>query len=1045
LWTTGPDPSVDGVVRLLAIKSGPIDGQVERFDRFCHPDSPDPDESGAARVGGSEGFGLEPDELAASLPLSEVWPELERFLGAGPVLVPDLTEFEAWRAHAGVRRDAAGLGLLVLGIRDLAALLLPGAPTDPADPVAKCANVHALQPEDVRARAVEIVTRFLDQPPKALLLAASGFWRAWRGLQVGSPRAARILGLALALADRPEAWAGALPRVPPLRDGAFTVAADENLEPSDLAADAIPGFTRDAERWQGLETVPVSCEMPALLDADDWRRLDEIFRVHLPASFAAGAEEEARPSYRRGQHEVARAVGTALGSGELLLVHAPTGTGKTLAYLVPALLWASRFGTRIGIATYTRALQQQAMDREMPRALAAIANVGVVPAPRVSTLKGRENYLCWRALKLAIPEEGDDGEDWLAWTSLALFALRDAEGDLDRLPLRPPIPIESSGPWRRRLSDLLRIVRSRSACCVREEDKRSCGAEVARRRAERSHLVITNQAFALSRQEFFKHLVFDECEHLHDQAHGAWSHVLTFRQMRSTLARLHAPERTGSAAVLDRLRRAVLEGTPTSGAIEASLAAWEEVADSLVRLEASLENFEAWRDAQSRMRSERESHSLLREYVEREEAAGLVAAHRDLRRGFNALEWALSEIAERLDATPLRGLPSLRRALDLARTELAKHLEAVEAWLPFAEGRPAYRASHFYDLEVDPRGERALAARVLLPNEVLGRDYYPQLETGVFVSATTWLRESFESALGYLGLDRAAEPASDEDRPPRIVRTFRAPEVFDYSRVLVAVPRDAPPVGRDKDAYLDYVRRFVGHLGERTRGRMLVLFTNAQDARRVGEELVGFFRARSIGLWFQNMESATKEELSDLFRARVDSVLLGVDTFWFGADFPGETLEYVVIVRLPYGVPDRYHHAQCAALGTGEQRRRIYMPRALAKFRQGFGRLMRRESDRGCVFVLDGRAVEPKHRTFLRELPIGGDVDGPWDDTETRSARLVRGETDRCLREAFSHMGLLPDLQRRGLAVGFADESPGETTSRRSPRADAGAGEVEDD
>jgi len=242
--------------------------------------------------------------------------------------------------------------------------------------------------------------------------------------------------------------------------------------------------------------------------------------------------------------------------------------------------------------------------------------------------------------------------------------------------------------------------------------------------------------------------------------------------------------------------------------------------------------------------------------------------------------------------------------------------------------------------------------------------------------------------------------------------------------VLVAVPRDAPPIGRDKDAFLEYVRRFVGHLGERTRGRMLVLFTNAQDVRRVGTELEGFFRARRISLWYQNMESASKEELSDLFRARVDSVLLGVDTFWFGADFPGETLQYLLIVRLPYGVPDRYHHAQCAALGTSEQRRRIYMPRALAKFRQGFGRLMRRESDRGCVFVLDGRALEPKHRTFLRELPIGVDADASEDAGDGEGARLVRGDTERCLREALAHMDLLADLRQRGLPVGFGDEAP---------------------
>jgi hypothetical protein len=152
--------------------------------------------------------------------------------------------------------------------------------------------------------------------------------------------------------------------------------------------------------------------------------------------------------------------------------------------------------------------------------------------------------------------------------------------------------------------------------------------------------------------------------------------------------------------------------------------------------------------------------------------------------------------------------------------------------------------------------------------------------------------------------------------------------------------------------------------------------------------------------------------------------LFGVDTFWYGADFPGETLEYLVIVRLPYGVPDRYHHAQCAAIGMSEQRRQIYLPRALGKFRQGFGRLMRRESDRGCVFVLDSRITDPRHRFFLRELPIERPFEaGTAFAPETSGARLVRGDTDHCLHEALAHMNLLGDLTQRGLDWSF--HSPG--------------------
>ncbi len=137
------------------------------------------------------------------------------------------------------------------------------------------------------------------------------------------------------------------------------------------------------------------------------------------------------------------------------------------------------------------------------------------------------------------------------------------------------------------------------------------------------------------------------------------------------------------------------------------------------------------------------------------------------------------------------------------------------------------------------------------------------------------------------------------------------------------------------------------------------------------------------------MDSVGKEELSDLFRERVESTLFGVDTFWYGADFPGETLETLAIVRLPYGVPDRYHHAQCAAIGIGAQRKRIYMPRALAKFRQGFGRLMRKSTDKGVVMVLDGPATERAHGHALTAPPLDRPGPAPPPPTNKRESTLL--------------------------------------------------------
>jgi Rad3-related DNA helicase len=411
----------------------------------------------------------------------------------------------------------------------------------------------------------------------------------------------------------------------------------------------------------------------------------------------------------------------------------------------------------------------------------------------------------------------------------------------------------------------------------------------------------------------------------------------------------------------------------------------------------------------------------------------LLTAHAGLYQGLVELGVALSELAEHLDTLPTRGVQRIRRTLDILRADLDEAAAGVEAWIPRGErGEPLFRDETFYDVETTPRGFDVLAARVLLPHEHLGRHYYPELSGAVLISATTWLKGGFDAQARYLGCRRAAQPADDEERDPTPLATFRAPDAFDYGRVLVCAPRDAPAPNAGKRAALEYVARFACYLGERTRGRILVLFTNADDCAQTARLAEPFFAARRIPFWHQRMEGTVKEELGERFRATVDSVMFGLDTFWYGADFPGETLEHLVLARLPYGVPDRYHHAQCAVLGAPEQRKTIYMPRALAKFRQGFGRLMRKETDRGCVYLLDPRVLDPRHRAFLRELPLALPELEPSDASpETGGARLVRGDADRCLHEAFAHMGLLADVKRRGLDQPFGGWRPDRSAGAR--------------
>ncbi len=1031
LWTTGPDPGGDAAFRLRALRRRD-DGSWERFDRAVRPDVLD----GSASARMAREFGVTGAELEDAQRIDEAFPDFLAFLGDAPVIVPDRAAFASWVARLS---GTGEVPMRPLGLAECAALLAPGRLASDGERLAATLlrtealeeRPRALDPADLQAALGELVGRALARDEVVLSVLAHGYFDAWESLCGDDEVAADDLALVLRLLEHPSAWTGggelfAGGGTP--ADGRLTAALEAHGDLALATDEARPLWGRTAREERRREPFPTTADDPVVLDEADRRTVDEILQEHLPRLFA---DDDGRaPSYREGQHAVAAEVARGFGRRELLLVHAPTGTGKTLAYLVPVMLWAFRNSVRVGVATFTRALQEQALDREVPLARELLRRAGVSGDLRVALLKGRNNYLCWRGLKLQAPRPMDSAVDKLAWTAAALFALTDADGDLDRLPRRPPLELDDADRWRRALARLLSLARAEPGCCALREDREDCAGDASRRRAERSHVVITNHAFALARREFFKQMVFDECEHLHGQAHSAFSHAVSFRELREALLRLHKP---GGPArnPLNRIAGEVTPGSTAAASVEACINAQDEALASLDELQRAVYRFKLWRDEAVSRRDERDHHSLFREYVCNHDEGDLARPHAALAAALAGLAASLAGLAEELESLETKGLARIRRSLEVARTELAELIDGVEAWIPYDDEGPAFRRETFHDLETTPRGHDVMAARVLLPHEHLGRYYYPELHGAVLISATTWLRGGFDAASNYLGCARAAEPAEDEERDPVALRTFRAPEVFDYRRVLVAVPRDAPSLRQGKQAYLDYVARFVGFLGERTRGRILVLFTNADDCAKTAARVTGFFAERRIPFWHQRMEGANKEELSELFRAHTDSVLFGLDTFWYGADFPGETLEYLVIVRLPYGVPDRYHHAQCAALGASEQRRTIYMPRALAKFRQGFGRLMRKETDKGCVFVLDGRILEPRHRAFLKELPLrtlGFEEEDDAALEDRAGAALVRGDSDRCLREALAHMGMLADVKRRALDLSFGDWRAAEET-----------------
>lgn len=1006
LWATGSDPRHDGVFRLQALRRSEERGW-ESFERTCRPfeeGAKGADPEGATRRMLRD-YGVRSEELRDADAPEQAWVELVDFCAGHRVVAVDRAALETWGRHFG-----AAIEETVLELRELTALLTPGREAAGARVGSSTAPPLAVEPEDLQAAALRVVAHLCGREREVLALVLVGYRQALESLRDEVPEVAGRLELALDLVLTPTLWAQSTGELFVDEPGTIEAGVRDVLAAprgrAELFQELSPRWSTASAAWIGTESVPPNHDEAAPLGEEEVAAVERAFTEVLPRLLADGG----RPSYREGQHEVAAEIAGHLGQSELFLVHAPTGTGKTLAYLVPSILWAARRGVRLGVATYTRALQEQAMDRDVPLAIQCLREIAPELRPRVALLKGRANYLCWRSLGQQLPTALDEGWTVFVWTHLCLFALTDADGDLDRITA-PPF-LGSSGAQAH--AKLVGLVRARTECCSSQRDRDTCASQIARKRAERAHVVLTNHSFALARQEFFRHLVFDECEHLHDGAQQAWSHILGFHEIDRLLQRLYRRGPAARTTPLGRLAAAAGLESMASTDIRAAIDRTLDCVHKLVHLEEAARDFEAWRSTEESAREARDLHAMFEEYVLEQDSQLLLGSHAELCSGMSELSIDLTAIVERLESIPVRNRGRIRRSLEILRGELDDCARALEAWIPRSEHGVRFDAGTFHDVERDGRGRLNLVARVLLPHEHLGRHYYPQLISAAFLSATTFLKQGFEASTAYLGLERAANPATDEEwREPCKLRTFRAPETFDYSRVVVACPKDAASARDDKSAFLDYVSRFVAYLGERTRGRALVLFTNADDCRQVGKRLVPFFAKRGVPFWFQRMDGVGKEELGDRFRRTTDSILLGLDTFWYGADFPGETLEYLVLVKLPYGVPDRYHWAQCARIGRQEQRRSIYMPRALAKFRQGFGRLMRKESDRGCVFLLDNRVLDPRHRTFLRELPLSTYQEGgaPW----------IIGDTERGLHEAFSHMEMLTEIRRRGLQSSFAE------------------------
>ena len=637
-----------------------------------------------------------------------------------------------------------------------------------------------------------------------------------------------------------------------------------------------------------------------------------------------GALERALPGYepRPDQVAMARAVAEALEKRRYLVAEAGTGTGKTLAYLVPAVL----SGRRIVVSTATKTLQEQLWFRDIPL-LRDRCGVELSAA----YLKGRANYYCLaRGEDFERAPTFSSRDEASQWPRIRAWSRATATGDRSELDLP-----DDFAAWRE--------LSATGDTCLGKECKlyEDCFVTRARMKAAAADLVLVNHhlffadlAMRTSRAGVevlpdYEAVIFDEAHALEDVA-------TEYFGLQISSYRIEELGRDAQRAVSDRPDLASLMKDLT-GALWKSGERFFGALGRALRAEGGSPWSAARRGAAPPAGAARGRRPAGEEDVRAPLTESLLAP---LEREQAALDDALEELRGALAEAPAPALAQIARRA----AELRVELQAVTAMK---------EPSRVYFAEARGRGVFLRAAPIDVSEELAER-LYRRVDTVVFTSATLAAQGSFDYFRRQVGLAEAYD-----------VVEARFPGPFDYWRQAALVAPERMPDPNDP-AFLPAAAQAVRELTAVTGGRAFVLCTSTRNMAALREA------CRDLPYRLLLQGERPKHRLLEEFR-KAPAVLFATQSFWEGVDVPGEALSLVIIDRLPFSPPgDPVVAARLRALAEAGRDgfADLQVPAAALSLRQGFGRLIRARSDRGLVAVLDPRLVTRGYgRAFLATLP----------------------------------------------------------------------------
>ena len=636
----------------------------------------------------------------------------------------------------------------------------------------------------------------------------------------------------------------------------------------------------------------------------------EFFRPDGPVARAVGRYEE-RPQ----QVQMAFAVARSLDSCRHLVVEAGTGVGKSISYLAPAALWALKRGKRVVVATYTKALQEQLIKKDIPGLACALADGGM--EIKSALLMGSENYLCLRRLELARRKSAgflDSAQNMEFFHALA------AAGENSDSGLRQDLPKVSESAWEN-------VCRESELCAGKSCPWRdSClwRKDVARARA--SQLVVANQHLFFSGMYAipWDAVIIDEAHNMEEVSAQYLGASLSSYEMRRLLEGIFSSSRKGCAA------RMVSDGLPEGLALSDAVACAERGAEQFFASAARFAGVEA---ASAEGRSVRVTVPCVIEDTLSPELENISRAISESLARAADLEEELALKASRERA--LSAMTTVRAFLKCDRRDCAYHIETR-----FTRGR--LRA----EVSITP-----LDVSRELADTLFGLD-----KPVVLTSATLAVDGKFDYFRSRVGLEECTE------------KIISSP--FDYKKqAALLTVRDMPSPRQEPLEYEKAVIRSLKDIIASVDGGIFLLFTSWNLLSRAAGELL---RDKGSRQFFIQGELPPASLIKE-FKHVGNAVLFATDTFWQGVDVPGKALSCVVITRLPFLAPDspvEQARAELYAQRGLDMFSEYTLPRAVIKFHQGFGRLIRRKSDRGAVVVLDPRILTMDYGAkFLRAVP----------------------------------------------------------------------------